>query len=299
MTTENGAGLELGDIQAGALMPRPNPYAGAYLALRIDDRRAGRELLRRLIPLLGPVASFDPARPVSLAVALSFAGLKALGVPEESLATFPAEFQQGMAARAAYIGDVGDGAPENWEAPLGSKDVHLVVAVLAPDTALMETLVSAGRRRRPRPARRRPRLASGRARARGRPRAVRLQGQHRPAGRRGYRHPRQQPARSAAQGRRVRPGVRRRDRRAWPRCRSRRCWAATARTWSSASCTSGWPPSAGTCTSSAADDAEQDVAGGQAGRALAQRRAAGPGPGQGRPGAGRRPGAQQRLHVRR
>ena len=22
--------LELGDIQAGALMPRPNPYAGAY-----------------------------------------------------------------------------------------------------------------------------------------------------------------------------------------------------------------------------------------------------------------------------
>jgi Dyp-type peroxidase family len=141
MTTENGAGLELGDIQAGALMPRPNPYAGAYLALRIDDRRAGRELLRRLIPLLESADKFDPARPVSLAVALSFAGLQALGVPEESLATFPAEFRQGMAARAAYIGDVGDSAPENWEAPLGSKDVHLVVAALARDTALMETLV--------------------------------------------------------------------------------------------------------------------------------------------------------------
>ena len=141
MTTENGAGLELGDIQAGALMPRPNPYAGAYLALRIDDRRAGRELLRRLIPLLEPAASFDPARPVSLAVALSFAGLKALGVPEESLATFPAEFQQGMAARAAEIGDVGDSAPEHWETPLGSQDLHLVVAALAQDTALMEALV--------------------------------------------------------------------------------------------------------------------------------------------------------------
>lgn len=60
MTTENGAGLELGDIQAGALMPRPNPYAGAYLALRIDDRRAGRELLRRLIPLLEPATSSTP-----------------------------------------------------------------------------------------------------------------------------------------------------------------------------------------------------------------------------------------------
>jgi deferrochelatase/peroxidase EfeB len=62
-------------------------------------------------------------------------------VPAESLATFPSEFQQGMAARADYIGDVGESAPENWEAPLGSKDVHVVVAALARDTSLMETLV--------------------------------------------------------------------------------------------------------------------------------------------------------------
>lgn len=141
-TTEAGSALELGDIQAGALMPRPNPYAGAFWALRIDDRQAGRELLRRLIPLLDPVASFDPDRPVSLAVGLSFTGLEALGVPTESLASFPSEFQQGMAARADYLGDVGENAPENWEKPLGSKDLHLVVAALARDTALMETLVT-------------------------------------------------------------------------------------------------------------------------------------------------------------
>ena len=141
MTSENSAELELGDIQAGALMPRPNPYAGSYLALRIDDRGDGQELLRRLIPLLEPADTFDPARPVSLAVALSFAGLKALGVPEESLATFPPEFQQGMATRAAELGDVGDSAPEHWEAPLGSTDLHLVVTALAQDTAMMETLI--------------------------------------------------------------------------------------------------------------------------------------------------------------
>ena len=47
-----------------------------------------------------------------------------------------------MAARAAEIGDVGENAPEHWEAPLGSKDVHLVVAALARDTSLMETLVT-------------------------------------------------------------------------------------------------------------------------------------------------------------
>ena len=142
MTTQTYTALELGDIQAGALMPRPNPYAGTYVAVRIDDPHGGRELLRRLIPLLDPVASFDPGRPVSLGVGLSFAGLEALGVPAESLATFPSEFRQGMAARADYIGDVGESAPDHWEAPLGSKDVHLVVAALARDTGLMEALVT-------------------------------------------------------------------------------------------------------------------------------------------------------------
>ena len=141
MTPNSDTSLELGDIQAAALMPRPHPYAGAYWAVRIDDRHAGRELLRRLIPLLEPVAAFDPDRPVSLGVALSFAGLEALGVPAESLASFPSEFREGMAARADYLGDVGENAPEHWEKPLGSKDVHLVVAALARDTALMQTVV--------------------------------------------------------------------------------------------------------------------------------------------------------------
>ena len=138
MTAKSTVTLELDDIQAGALEPRPVPYAGLYQILRLDDRHAGRELLRRLIPYLDSVASFDPKIPVSLAVALSFQGLKALGVPEESLATFPPEFRQGMAARAAELGDVGENAPEHWEKPLGSQDSHLVVVGLAPDTARLE-----------------------------------------------------------------------------------------------------------------------------------------------------------------
>ena len=44
--------LELDDIQSGVLHPRPSPYVGTYLLLRIDDRRAGRELLRRLHPVV-------------------------------------------------------------------------------------------------------------------------------------------------------------------------------------------------------------------------------------------------------
>ena len=46
--TADGSVLELDDIQAGALHERPSPYVGTYLLLRIDDRAAGRELVRRL-----------------------------------------------------------------------------------------------------------------------------------------------------------------------------------------------------------------------------------------------------------
>ena len=38
-----------------------------------------------------------------------------------------------MAARAAQLGDVGESAPENWERPLGTADVHVAISVLAPD----------------------------------------------------------------------------------------------------------------------------------------------------------------------
>ncbi|HYY88131.1 MAG TPA: peroxidase, partial [Chloroflexota bacterium] len=39
--------LELDDVQGGVLHPRPSPYVGTYLLLRVDDRGAGRELVRR------------------------------------------------------------------------------------------------------------------------------------------------------------------------------------------------------------------------------------------------------------
>jgi Dyp-type peroxidase family len=146
MTTETSVALELDDIQAGALRPRPSPYAGAYFLLRIDERRAGRELLRRLTPALASAANpADPAKQAWLTVSLSYQGLQALGVPQQSLDSFPPEFQQGMAARAAELGDLGESAPANWEAPFGSSDVHVVLAALAPDAPRFEALLARAR----------------------------------------------------------------------------------------------------------------------------------------------------------
>ena len=146
MSPDDQAMLELDDIQAGLVHPRPTRYAGAVLLGRIDNPRDGRELLRRVIPLIPSAAgSPEPHQEGWAAVALSFRGLKALGVPEDSLASFPAEFQAGMAARAAELGDTGESAPERWEQPLGRDDVHLAIYALAPDAARLEEALDGAR----------------------------------------------------------------------------------------------------------------------------------------------------------
>ena len=133
--------IELADIQNGALHPRPVPYVGVYLALRIDDPRAGRELLHRLVPALASASDpTDPDKQAWVSLGLTYQGLKALGVPDPSLGSFPQAFREGMAARAASLGDVGESGPENWDAPLGSLDVHVVISVLSPDAERLEAL---------------------------------------------------------------------------------------------------------------------------------------------------------------
>lgn len=134
--------LDLGDLQRGVLSPRPSPYAGTYLFLHINDLVAGREALRRLAPLIASAA--DRTSPIGdawLAVALTYQGLQALGVPPESLASFSPEFRQGMRARAAELGDVGANDPRNWEPPFGTSEIHLALAVLAPDETRREAVL--------------------------------------------------------------------------------------------------------------------------------------------------------------
>ena len=138
--------LELDDIQNAALHPRPSPYVGVYILLRIDDRHAGRELLRRLIPALADATSpADPSQQAWISAGLTFQGLKALGVPQDSLDSFPLPFQQGMAARAAQLGDIGENAPENWEQPFGTPDVHVGLSALSPDATQLERVLARAR----------------------------------------------------------------------------------------------------------------------------------------------------------
>jgi Dyp-type peroxidase family len=147
LTAGESTALELDDIQSGALHERPSPYVGTYLLLRIDDRSAGRELARRLHGVVDSGRpSSEPAHDAWITAAFTYQGLKALGVPQDSLDSFAPEFQQGMAGRAAELGDVGESSPANWEKPLGTPHVHVALAALSPDAARLEAVLErAGR----------------------------------------------------------------------------------------------------------------------------------------------------------
>jgi Dyp-type peroxidase family len=117
--------LDLREIQATALRQRPAPYFGSHILLRVDDAQAGRAFLRRLAPHVDSAANWWSAQNAWLSVGITYAGLKALGVPESSLQSFPEAFRVGMAARARQLGDDGVNDPKNWQKPFGTSDVHI------------------------------------------------------------------------------------------------------------------------------------------------------------------------------
>ena len=208
MPSETPVVLELDDIQSGALHGRPSPYVGVHILLRIDDRRAGREFLRGVIPALAPAANpADPDRQAWVTAALTFQGLKALGVPQDSLDSFPPEFQQGMAARAAELSDVGESAPEHWEKPFGTPDVHVAISALSPDAARLEAVLDRRSKSVRTIVRGQRYLASRVPCVAHRTGGVRIQGRHKPSRGRRERHSRNKSSGAADQSRRISPGI--------------------------------------------------------------------------------------------
>jgi Dyp-type peroxidase family len=123
--------LDLHEIQATVLRPRPAPYFGTHVLLRVDDARSGREVLRRLTPYVDSAANWWQARRTWLSMAISYAGLQAIGVPENALQSFPEAFRVGMAARAQQLGDDGVNDPKNWENPFGAGQIHIGVSAFS------------------------------------------------------------------------------------------------------------------------------------------------------------------------
>jgi len=138
--------LDLKEIQATVLRPRPAPYFGSHVLMHIDDPQAGRAFLRRLIPHVDSAASWWSASDPWIAVGISFAGLKALGLSDDSLQSFPEAFSEGMAARARQLGDVGVNDPKNWDPAYGKGEVHIGLSAFSDSEESRRRIVGIARK---------------------------------------------------------------------------------------------------------------------------------------------------------
>src|SRR5689334_24871681 len=100
--------LDLADLQH-FLLSRPHAFAARYEFLSFPSAESGRKWLATMVDKVGTGASVGKERADArwITIAFTFEGLRALGVGEAELATFPAEFREGMAARAAMLGLTG------------------------------------------------------------------------------------------------------------------------------------------------------------------------------------------------
>jgi len=132
----------LADIQ-GNILRGYNMRFVRHIVVRVANESAARAFLAAVvtgadgIPQLTSAEVWEAGtKPTScLNVGVTATGLRALGLPQESLATFPDEFIQGAAYRAEKVGDVDASAPEHWRDGLGDADrVHLMWTIHALDS---------------------------------------------------------------------------------------------------------------------------------------------------------------------
>lgn len=135
--------LELDDIQH-FLLTRPRAMAARYGFLTFRRAADGRAWLSGVIEKIGTgkvIAAGDSVNSRWVTVAFTWNGLRALGVDEPCLASFPEEFRQGMAARSEVLGDTGANHPSHWLGGLASPDLHGIVILFARDVAERERCV--------------------------------------------------------------------------------------------------------------------------------------------------------------
>jgi len=128
--------LELDDIQH-FLLTRTPALAARYEFLTFREPRHGHAWLSTMLEKVGTARAVGSSMLDSrwVTIAFTWSGLRALGVDEASLATFPEEFREGMAARSKIIGTTGANAPEHWIGELANPDLHAIVVLFAKDAA--------------------------------------------------------------------------------------------------------------------------------------------------------------------
>ena len=122
---------ELDDIQGLLKTGYGDLTDGVYLLLRIRDRAAAKAWLADMRPT--SVADLAQRQGSAMQIAVTAAGLRALGLDEGAIDAFSLEFTSGLAgdaSRSRRLGDVGGSAPGAW-AWGGAWEPHILVMLFA------------------------------------------------------------------------------------------------------------------------------------------------------------------------
>jgi Dyp-type peroxidase family len=133
--------LNASDIQGFALRGYNMPFA-RYLLLQLKEPAKAREMLTRLLPHVTTGQLWDKKPDSTLNVAFTHRGLTALELPLATLISFPPEFQLGMKARGAILGDVGLNSHEHWDKVWRDGRVDMWMAINAQRPTALEASVA-------------------------------------------------------------------------------------------------------------------------------------------------------------
>ena len=143
------AEVDLADIQGFILRGYTMPAVRHFL-LRVGDAAAARRFLGGLVsgdeaasPQLTTAQVWTVKPDYCLNVALTFEGLKALGLPAATLELLPGRVPGGLASRAESVGDTGPSAPALWDPPFNSTDVHVILSLYAAGRDVLEARTAA------------------------------------------------------------------------------------------------------------------------------------------------------------
>ena len=137
--------LALDDIQGDILRAYGNAYdctAYVFVTLGGGAAQTARAWLGGLLDEITTAAPWHHGKPeTTLNVALTAAGLRALGVRDEVVATFAPEFVDGMAARARLLGDVGHSDPARWDTGFAGGEIGVLVTINAQTPEQLEAAI--------------------------------------------------------------------------------------------------------------------------------------------------------------
>ena len=127
--------LETDDIQH-ILLTRAPALTGRYEFLSFRHAAAGRTWLAAVLDKVHSAKAMRDSVGQDkrwITVAFTFNGLRALGVDEETLGSFPQEFREGMVARAQMLGDTGANSPSQWVDKTADPALHAIAILFARD----------------------------------------------------------------------------------------------------------------------------------------------------------------------